>query len=138
MTTMAEAARVKLRSEFQLRLVESAEEGTAAPETPRGVYGFTGSPGLAAPLFRERRYRNFEIHHQRDGTIAIVGFVTPAERTRLERTNEPIDVTLYPDAEGEATELAAIAYARVAHHRQYSILNQPGMRLRVSPQFEQV
>ena len=108
------------------------EEGSAAADLP-GVYGFTGSPGLAAPLFAERRYRNFEIHHRRDGAVAIVGFVTTAIAAALQGTHEPVVVTIYPDIDGDSTEIVAIPYARIEHHRQYSVRNAAGLDLRVRP-----
>jgi hypothetical protein len=132
----SEAVRATMRTEHQVRLVNGREEGTAVAELPPGVYGFTGSPGLAAPLFAERRYRNFEIHHLRDGSVAIVGFVTAVESERLAKADRPIQVDLHSDAEGNASQIVAISYARISHHRQYSILNQPAMRITVGPQLE--
>jgi len=96
-----------------------------------GVYGFTGSAGLAAPLFGARRYRNFEIHHLRDGEVVIVGFVTPREAEQLRLANGPIALTIYPDVQGEASEIVAIPYSRIAQHRQYSIRNTAGLALHV-------
>lgn len=136
MTTRFEAARVALRSAHQVRLVESNEEGSAAADLPPGVYGFTGSPGLAAPLFAERRYRNFEIHHLSDGSVAIVGFATPASAAALSTGREIFAITIYPDGEGDSTEIVAIPYARIVHHRQYSIRNAASMDLQVSPAAE--
>lgn len=133
MEKSADAARDRLRATHKVRLVQSHEEGTAAAELPVGVYGFTGSPGLAAPLFAARRYRNFEVHHHaRD--VAIVGFVTARDRARLEQGGEPFDLTIYPDAEGEATEIVAIDYAQIAQHRQYSVRNSAALTLRIRPQ----
>ena len=134
--TQSEEKRVALRARHQVRLVESHEEGSAAATLPRGVYGFTGSAGLAAPLFAQRRYRNFEVHHLRDGDITIVGFVTPAESSRLEHAHGPTDITLYPDVEGGSSEIVAVSYTRIAQHRQYSIRNTPGLVLHVAPQVE--
>jgi hypothetical protein len=132
MNSRSEDARDRVRTNHHVRLVDALEEGTAAQELPPGVYGFTGSPGLAAPLFAQRRYRNFEIHHLADGGIAIVGFVTPQSAERLAGASDAA-VVVYPDIEGEATEIVTIRYAQIAHHRQYSILNAPGMSLRVTP-----
>jgi hypothetical protein len=130
----SESSRVALRAEHLVRLVEPHEEGSAAADLPGGVYGFTGSAGLAAPLFAARRYRNFEIHHLANGDVAIVGFVTEADAERLRTSHTPIDLTIYPDVEGDATEIASISYARIAQHRQYSIRNTPGLVLHVSPE----
>lgn len=129
-----ESARTLVRSRHRVRLVEPHEEGSAVADLPRGVYGFTGSAGLAAPLFAARRYRNFEVHHLADGNVAIVGFATPPDAERLRQAHAPIELTIYPEAEGPATEITAISYSRIAHHRQYSIRNTPGLVLHVSPE----
>src|SRR5262245_9296766 len=113
-----EVNRERLRAIHAVRLVQPHEEGTAARELPDLVYGFTGSPGLAAPLFAIRRYRNFEIHRWQ-GDVVIVGFVSPQEASRLEQQGaEAIDITIYPDAEPGATELVALSYEQIAQHRQ--------------------
>jgi hypothetical protein len=132
----SEEKRIALRTRHQVRLVESHEEGSAAASLPRGVYGFTASAGLAAPLFAAQRYRNFEVHHLRDGDIAIVGFVSPAEFIRLQHAHVPIDITLYPDIDGESSEIVAVSYTRIEQHRQYSIRNTPGLVLHIAPQVE--
>ena len=132
--TTPEGARRALRLAHRVRLVEPAEEGSAAADLPRGVYGFTGSAGLAAPLFAARRYRNFEIHHLHDGAVAIIAFVTPTDAARLRAADSSLELTVYPDAEEPATEAVAIAYSRIAQHRQYSVRNTPGLLLHVAPE----
>ena len=134
MITTSEDARVAIRSDHRVRLVEAHEEGSAAANLPRGVYGFTGSAGLAAPLFAVRRYRNFEIHHLHDGDVVIVGFVTPAQADALQRSHASVELTIYPDIEGDATVITSISYSRIAHHRAYSVRNTPGLALHVSPE----
>jgi hypothetical protein len=134
MTALSESARAEVRARHRVRLVEPHEEGSAAAELPSGVYGFTGSAGLAAPLFAARRYRNFEVHHLADGDVVIVGFVTPEEAERLHRAQAPFQLTIYPDVEGEATTITAISYSRIAQHRQYSVRNTAGLVLHVSPE----
>ena len=129
----ADAARTELRATHNVRLVQPHEEGTAAADLPVGVYGFTGSPGLAAPLFATPRYRNFEVHHLA-ADVAIIGFVTPRDRTRLSQGSEAIDLTIFPDPEGEANEIVALGYSQIAQHRQYSIRNSAGLTLRIRPQ----
>jgi hypothetical protein len=127
----------QLRATHGVRLVQSHEEGTAAADLPEGVYGFTTSPGLAAPLFATRRYRNFEVHRLQ-GDVAIVGFVTPREAAGLMEdgggqadADDVIDITLYPNAEGEASVLATVSYSSIVQHRQYSLRNAAGLPLRV-------
>jgi hypothetical protein len=136
MSPDTERQRAQLRDAHHVRLVRPDEEGSAAAHLPRGVYGFTASAGLAAPLFAARRYRNFEVHHRRDGQIAIIGFVTVPDRERLAAANEPIDLTLYPDASGEATEIISISYARIAPHRQHTERTAAGLAMHVLPDRE--
>jgi hypothetical protein len=130
-----EAAREALRREHGVRLVESGEEGTAAQALPRGVYGFTGSPALASPLFSARRARNFEVHHLASGTVALVGFVTTADAAQLMRgaTHAPVAVTVHPDATGEATSIVSLPYDRIAHHRQYLVRTTAAISIQVLP-----
>jgi hypothetical protein len=131
MNSRAEHAREQLRAVHGVRLVRGDEEGTSALVIPPGVYGFTASPGLAAPLFATRRYRNFEIHHLTDGAVAIVGFVAPSDASRLAGGSGIIDVAIHPDLEGETTEIVAIRYAQIVQHRQYSVRNSAALSLRV-------
>ncbi len=107
-------------------------------DRPRQIYpgecnGFTGSAGLAAPLFAARRYRNFEVHHRHDGQITIVGFVTVDDAGKLAAALESIEITLYPDATDDATEIVAISYLRIAHHRQYTVRTAAGLAMHVLP-----
>jgi hypothetical protein len=134
MSLDGEAAREALRREHGVRLVSPSEEGFAADRLPAGVYGFTSSPALASPLFAARQYRNFEIHRLVSG-VSLVGFVTPADAGRLTRAtdNQPVTLTVYPDAEGEATAIVSLPYNRVVQHRQYSVRNAAAIALQVMP-----
>ena len=131
----AEQAREALRREHNVQLVTSEQEGFAAGTLPDGVYGFTGSPALASPLFAARHYRDFEVHRLRNGVTAVVGFVRPAEAAQLTRidTFEPITVTLYPDADGDASTIVSLPYDRVVHHRQYLVRPAAAITLQVTP-----
>jgi uncharacterized membrane protein len=128
-----EPAREALRREHGVRLVDETLEGAAAEEVPAGTYGFTGSPLLASPLFSVRRYRNFEVHCLATGP-AVIGFVTAADAAKLTHGHdETLTIRLYPDAEGDATTIVAIAYNRVVQHRQYAIRNADALTLQVHP-----
>jgi hypothetical protein len=133
MQASTDTLRASLRESHRVRLVEPREEGTAAEQLPRGTFGFTGSPALASPLFRERRYRNFEVHHLADGSVALIGFVTEDEARCLGSSHDVVDVTMYPDAAGESQTVVAVPYSRIVHHRQYSVLNSASIALRVRP-----
>lgn len=125
-------AREALRRTNGVRLVEPAEEGTAVDQLPDGVYGFTYSPALAAPLFRTFRYRTFEMHRV-SGESFVVGFLSPAEADRLQTATEAFEITLQHDATEEATVIVGVPYSRIAHHRRFSVLNTPGLTMQVAP-----
>ena len=127
----SESARKSLRGEHGVRLVNAAEEGSAAESLPPGVYGFTGSPVLASPLFAVRRYRNFEVHRMATG-VHLIGFVPPAAAAALKHpTSDVATVVIYPDAEGDATVIVSIPYDRIVQHRQYAIRNAEAITLQV-------
>jgi hypothetical protein len=135
MERTGEAAREALRREHAVRLVTADEEGFAAAHLPAGVYGFTGSPALESPLFAERRHRTFEIHHMPNGTIALVGFVSPAEASQLMRgpSDSAVALLVHPDVEGDASIIVSVPYDRIAHHRQYLVRPMAGIEIQVLP-----
>ena len=126
-----EAARETLRGEHDVRLVTAAEEGSAAEVLPPGVYGFTGSPVLASPLFAVRRYRNFEVHRLATG-VCLIGFVASAAAAELDHpTTDIVTVRIFADKEGDATAIVSIPYDRIVQHRQYAIRNAEAISLQV-------
>ena len=131
MIVSTEQAREALRREHGVRLVGGDEEGSPASALPTGVYGFTGSPVLASPLFATRQYRNFEVHQLATG-VTLVGFVTPADAARLAHSGgDTVTVRVHPDAEGDATSIVSIPYDRIAQHRQYAVRNAAAVSLQV-------
>ena len=134
-STSNEQAREALRREHNVVLVSPEQEGFAAEKLPDGVYGFTGSPALASPLFAARHYRDFEVHRLANGTTAVIGFVRPLDAAELNRTDhlEPVTVTLHPDADGDATAIVSLPYDRVVHHRQYLVRTGAAITLQVTP-----
>ncbi len=126
--------REKVRATHKVRLVTSHEEGSAAAEVPVGVYGFTNSAGLAAPLFATQHYRNFEMHHLPNGEVAIVGFVAPEDARRLATATAAVTITIFPEIHGHATEIVTIAYSQIVHRRQYAVRNLAGISLQVAPE----
>jgi hypothetical protein len=127
----SDAARESLRREHGVRVVNAQEEGSAAAALPPGVYGFTGSPVLASPLFAVRRYRNFEVHRLVVG-VSLVGFVTPSEAAELAHpAGDTAAVKIYPEAVDEANVIVSIPYDRIVQHRQYAIRNAEAIALEV-------
>src|SRR5213593_4704974 len=94
--------RKTLRAANQLRLLSEDEEGFGIDRVPAGVYGFTSSPGEAAPLFQQQIFRSFEMHKHLDGEIYLLGFLTAKQADRLASSDSQLDISLYPDAFGEA------------------------------------
>jgi hypothetical protein len=126
-----EAAREALRRDHDVRLVTSAEEGSAAEALPPGVFGFTASPVLASPLFAVRRYRNFEVHRLANG-VRLIGFVSHAAAAQLTHpTSEVATVKIFPDVDADAPAIVAIPYDRIVQHRQYAVRNAEAISLQV-------
>lgn len=125
--------RAALRAQHRVRLVEPAEEGFGIDQLPDGVFGFTYSPAIAAPLFATHRYRTFEMHRLAGGDALIIGFVPAAEASRLAGATEPVDIALFHDAIEGADTLMAVPYSRILHHRQIATPNQVSVPLRVAP-----
>jgi hypothetical protein len=132
-TPETDAPRTRLRQLHGVRRVEPHEEGFAAENLPPGIFGFTGSPALASPLFAEQRYRNFEVHRTADGDVVLIAFVTSVDAQQLAASTGPVRVLAFPDAEGEASVAVAISYSRIVHHRQYSVRNAASISLEVRP-----
>ena len=136
-TTVASSgleARAALRAEHGVRLVEPAEEGLAIEQIPDGVYGFSYSPAIAAPLFATFRYRTYEMHRLANGEAVIIGFVPPTDASHLAASAGTVEITLHHDADQEATALVVIPCSRIVMHRLVSTPNQATLRLHVSPE----
>lgn len=118
-----EPARTVFREQHQVRLIDSAQEGSSIHGVPDGTYGFTYSPTAAAPVFSSRKYQNFEIHKATLGDKFILGYVTAAEFAEIEK-KKAIDVKLYPDAFEESTQLVCLSLDDVHARAQNS--GQPG------------
>ena len=108
-----------LRSQRNLRALETAEEGFAIPALPAGVYGFTYSPNFEeTPLFGNKRFQTFEFHKMADGAVEMVGYVTAGEAERLRAGETGIEVHLYPDAWKDADQLVSLPMARLVRTKQ--------------------
>lgn len=124
-------ARAALRTEHGVRLVQPTEEGFSIEQLPDGVFGFSYSPAIAAPLFAAFRYRTYEMHRLAGGEAVIIGFVPPADAARLAGASEQVEITLFHDADEQATALVVIPCSRIAQHRQIATPNQESIKLHV-------
>ena len=59
--------------------------------------------------------------------------MTPEEKAQLATAHQPVEVKVYPDVDGEATEIVAIPHSRIAHHREYLVRNSAGITLQLLP-----
>ena len=108
-----------LRSQRNLRALESAEEGFALPALPAGIYGFTYSPNFeATPLFSHKRYQSFEFHKLIDGAVELIGYLTPVEAAQVNSGQAEIEVHLYPDPWKDADQLVSLPLARLVRSKQ--------------------
>lgn len=119
--------REALRRTHGVRLVEPAEEGASIQALPNGVYGFTYSPAIAAPVFRTFRYRSYEMHRV-GGDVFIIGFVTSAEAAGL-AGGATATIRLHHDREGAAHTLAVVPYMRIMKHKQFSVRDTASLEL---------
>ena len=112
-------AAAHLRSNRNLRALESAEEGFALPALPGGIYGFTYSPNFEeTPLFARKSFQAFEFHKMADGAVDLIGYMTAAEAARLRSGEAGIEVHLYPDVWNDAQELVSVPMSRIARSKQ--------------------
>jgi hypothetical protein len=129
-----EAELAALRSRHGLRPLRDEEEGLGLEQVPPGVYGFTYSPATeATPLFKERRFKNYEVHKLADGSVFLLGFVQPHERAALEARREPVTLRLKPDPAGESTHLVALPLAGIGRVREHSQRSGEGLELTIEP-----
>lgn len=118
-----EQAREPFRKEHDVRLVPSEMEGTGVNGQAGGTYGFTFAPMGAAPVFSQRKFQNYEIHKAVSGEKFLVGYVTAAEAEAIAKKTAA-DLSFYPDAYEQATQLVCVSLEDVSPRPQHS--GQPG------------
>lgn len=106
---MAEATAESLRSGRSLRALNKDEDGIDVFQLPNGVYGFTYSAAQKEmPIFTKQPFHAFEVHRLNDGSVHMVGFVTPEVKSKIEGKAGTIEAVLYPAPFESATELISI------------------------------
>ena len=132
--TPATAAQETLRMTNGVRVVEAAEEGTGVNALPRGVYGYTYSPGLQnAPLWAVRRYRAYETHKLADGEVVVMGFADVETAERIASASDAQTIRIHPEPSAEADVLVQVPYSRIARLRQHAAPNQDGFAVTLEP-----
>jgi hypothetical protein len=102
------AAKEAARTRHGVRLVDAKDEGAGITAVPNGVYGFTYSPGMESPLFAMEKYHTFEIHKLNDGSVRILGFVTPDKKAELESNNDILEIQVFPTAWADSDQMVII------------------------------
>ncbi len=120
----------RIRSAYRLRALSESESGTGVNRLPNGVFGFTYSPAEDNfPLFLDRDLRSFEGHKLEDGTLFLLGFLTPEERNDFEKGGAGRTIHLFPEPRGKADQLVRVPLARIARHVENSVRKGTGLEL---------
>lgn len=122
----------KLRSEHGVRALTADESGSGVNRLPGGVFGFTYSPAEDDfPLFQERELRSFEGHKLADGSVLLLGFLTPEERDTFETAKGQATVHLFPEPKERADQLVCVPMKRVLSHVENSARRGTGLELEI-------
>lgn len=120
----------RIRSAHRLRALTDSESGSGVKRLPNGVFGFTYSPAEDNfPLFNDRDLRSFEGHKLEDGSIFLLGFLTPEEKNALEKAGAEPTIHLFPEPKGSADQLVRVPLARVVRHVENSARKGTGLEL---------
>jgi hypothetical protein len=104
-----------LRQKKQLIPVGPELEGMPLAALPDNVYGFTYSPlNESTPLYKKRTFQSFEVHKLADGHVQLVVYVSAEQAGQIRTATEPMDVNVYPEPHGEATQLIELPLERIA------------------------
>ena len=124
----------RIRSAQRLRALTDSESGSGVNRLPNGVYGFTYSPVEENfPLFNDRDLRSFEGHKLEDGSIFLLGFLTPEDKEAFEKTGAGPTIHLFPEPKGNAVRLARVPLTRIVRHVENSARKGTGLELLLRP-----
>jgi hypothetical protein len=124
----------RIRSAHRLRALTNTESGSGVSRLPNGVYGFTYSPAEENfPLFNDRDLRSFEGHKLDDGSIFLLGFLTPEDKASFEKAGAGPTIHLFPEPKGSAVQLVRVPLARIARHVENSVRKGTGLELLLRP-----
>jgi hypothetical protein len=113
-----------LRASHQVVLLNEEQEGTGMDRLPGGVYGFSHSPTQwDGPLFRTKKYLDFEVHKLTDGTSFLIGYASRDDAQKADDRGAA-ELTLHPDSEEGTHTLISIPLYRVRHGQHVSMLRR--------------
>jgi hypothetical protein len=124
----------RIRSAHRLRALTETESGSGVNRLPNGVFGFTYSPVEENfPLFHDRDLRSFEGQKLEDGSILLVGFLTPEDEASFEKMGAGPTIHLFPEPKGNAVRLVRVPLTRIARHVENSVRKGTGLELLLRP-----
>jgi len=122
--------REALRAQHQVRPLTEPEDGCGLPWLPDGVYGYTCAVGQRdAPLFSKRIEQGFEVHKRLDGSVHLVGYVSPEDASQMNTVEESARIHLFPDPHEGANTLVSVPLSRVLRHKEHSQRMESGLEL---------
>lgn len=131
-----EAELEALRTRRQVRPLANIEETFGLDRLPNGVYGFSLLPlSLDSPVLKTKEARLFEVHKAIDGSLAVVGFVSPQAAATLRTGAEVVDIDVWASPAGEARVPVSIPVAEVLSSRQRRSKEENVLELAVRPMF---
>jgi len=127
--------REALRAQHQVRPLTEEEDGYALHSLPDGVYGFTGAVATRdAPLFRKSILHSFEVHKRPDGTVLLVGCVSPADASKLDGTRQSATIKLFAERQDGASTLVSLPLHQILRHKEHSQRIGGGVQLEIEPE----
>ncbi len=106
------SSREEFRNRHGVRLIDKQDEGLGIHRVPAGTYGWTCAPLTESPLFAAPVFHSFEIHKAADGSEYVLGFVTRAEAAAVNSGAAGLEIKLFPEPSGDATELICLPVDR--------------------------
>lgn len=129
LTKETETQFADIRAPRNLRIVDATEDGTGCDQLPNGVYGYTYSPFEDNfPFFVQRELRNYESHKTQDGEVVVIGFLTVEEKSRFDGQDDAT-IHLFPEPNGDATEIVSLSSKRVVRRVEYSQRGAKGLEV---------
>ncbi len=124
-----EAAREALRVAHGVHPIGPEHEGLGLDRQPNGVFGFVSAPAIAkAPLYGRPIYQWYQAHKLADGTIVMLGYVTPDVARALRASTEVTHAHVCFAPQGEATVLVSLPYNRIRSHKEHSQRSGGGLQ----------
>jgi hypothetical protein len=122
------ADREAIRSQHKVTSVRKEEEGIPWGRVTSSSWGWTVTPaGDNGGVFQKPIFRAWELHKLADGSLHIIGFADSANALKISSQGAE-DVILFPDPEGDATQLVVLPHSRIASFKPLDRTNANSLR----------